>query len=161
MKANLTVATTIGLTTFSLIGSAASICSVFAACPQPAWVRPVALIAAGLFIIVAILLAITLWPVLRSNPRRVPLVRAIRDVGLIDIESRNEGDRHLPPEAVYTWANLHELVITGINAASSFRNHLGLIKQQLADKADVYFLICSEETPGLSKILRRLARVSP
>jgi|GEM_PF-4941319 len=140
------------LAALSLIGSAASVYSAWSMGEQPSWAHKAAIGFAALFVLLGALLVHFLWPVLRTNPRQVPLVTAVRRVGLIDVESRNEGDRHLPPEAIYTLPKLRELVISGINAASSFRNHMELIKGLLRRKADVYFLICSEETEGLHRI---------
>ena len=140
------------LAVISLIGSAASVYSAWGVGQQPIWAHRAAICFAVLFVVFAGLLVHFLWPVSRTNPRQVPLVTAVRRVGLIDIESRNEGDRHLPPEAIYALPNIVELVISGIDAASSFRNHMEQIKRLLRYRADVYFLICSEETTGLSRI---------
>ncbi len=152
MRRNLSVIIMVALTALYLLGTAASVYSAWVVGPQPPWAHRVAIGIAALIVLLGALLLPILWPVLRSNLRKVPLVTAIRHIGMVDIESRNEGDRHLPPEAVYTLPALRELVISGITSASSFRNHMSLIKRLLEDKADVYFLICSEQTVGLDKI---------
>ncbi len=137
---------------FGLLSGAASIYSAWVFGQQPFWARLAVVAAVILMLLLGGWILFALWPVLRSNPRRVTLVKAIRSVGLTDIESRNEGDRHLAPEALYTWPGLQEIVITGITAASSFQSHLGLIKRLLADKKDVYVLICREDTPSLDRL---------
>ncbi len=139
---------------FGLLSGAASIYSAWLVGPQPAWARPLTATAGLLLLMLAGTGLRALWPVLRTNPRGLTLVEAVRTTGLVDVESRNEGDRHLPPEALYRLPDLQELVITGISASSSFQNHLDLIKRLLADKKDVYFLVCSEDTPGLETISR-------
>src|SRR5436190_1159225 len=105
------------LAAISLIGSAASVYSAWSMGQQPSWAHKAAIGFAALFVLLGGVFVHLLWPVLRTNPRQVPLVTAVSRVGLIDLESRNEGDRHLPPEAIYTLPNLSELVISGINAA--------------------------------------------
>lgn len=152
MRPNLATLIRVAFTGFYLLGTAASIYSALVVGPQPSWARRVAFGVTVAVILLGALLLRFLWPVLRDNPRQVSLVTAIRRVGMIDVESRNEGDRHLPPEAIYMLPGLRELVISGISAASSFRNHMGLIRHLLEDKADIYFLVCSERTEGLNRI---------
>ncbi len=150
VKPNRFIVMTVSLAVFSVLGTTASIYS--AVIVGPAWVRIAAGLAAIVILSLLLLLFVVLWPALRTNARGVCLIRAVGEVGISDLESRNEGDRHLPPEALYSWPGLHELLISGITGASSLRNHLGLVKQQLAKKSDVYFLVCSECTRGLDKI---------
>jgi hypothetical protein len=90
----------------------------------------------------------------KKNLRGVMLSEAVETVGLTDIESRNEGGRHLPPETLYAWPGLKELAITGISAASSFQNHLALVKRLLANGAHVYFIVCREDTAGLDHMTK-------
>jgi hypothetical protein len=142
----------VGLAVFSAIGTMASIYSAWIAGQQPLWARLVGATAMAVLLVLVVLLLRIIAPVLRKNARHVNLVEAIRTVGMSDVESRDEGDRHLPPAAIYGWPGLREICITGITAASSFRSHLSSIKSVLANKADVYFIICSEETADTEKM---------
>jgi len=151
MKHSRALVITICLAVSSVLGTTASIYSVWVGL-QPTWARVVVGSATIFILLLVALLLHSLWPVLRTNARGVPLIIAVKNVGLIDLESRNEGDRHLPAEALYSSPSLQEIVITGITSASSFRNHSDLIKKRLAAKVDVYFLICSERTVGLDTI---------
>ena len=140
---------------FGLIAGVASIYSAWFIGSQPAWVRVVAVLALLLIAVLAGVGLRFLRPVLRKTLRGHPMVQDVRTSGLRGVETRNEGDRHLAPQAIYEQPTTREVVITGISAASTFNSHLEKIKVLLRNKVDVYVIAC-----GFQKLWRSFSRYS-
>lgn len=87
---------------------------------------------------------LVLSPVLAKNDRGVTVLDAIKTVGLIDVEIRNELYHALPPASFYKLAK-REIVITGASAYLTFQQDLAAIRLALADGIRVYVMIFHPE----------------
>jgi hypothetical protein len=79
---------------------------------------------------VATLCFVILRPVLVKNTRGVTMLNAITTLGLVDIENREHAERHVPHPAIYNFAE-REIVITGVTAHTTFKQHLDVIHNAL------------------------------
>src|SRR5260370_40677294 len=76
-----------------------------------------------LLVIVIGVCYLLLQPVVVKNMRGVRILEAVKNIGLVDIENRNETSRSLPPEKIYE-ASKQEIAITGITALGTFKGHI-------------------------------------
>ncbi len=86
-----------------------------------------------------------LQPVLVKNMRGVRILEAVKNIGLVDIENRNETSRSLPPEKIYE-ASKQEIAITGITALGTFKGHIRAIHRTLQSGKWLYVLLLDPRT---------------
>lgn len=107
------------------------------------------------FVVSAVLLVLVigicysiLRPVLVRNMRGVTILQAVRSVGIVDFENRDDLEHALPPAKIYEVAQ-REIAITGISAHRTFDQHISLIHQTLAAGKKLYVLILDWDSPDV------------
>lgn len=80
------------------------------------------------------------------------MLSAITTVGLVDVENREEAERHVPPTTFYNFAK-REIAMTGVTAHTTFKQHRNVFLNALREGKKIYILILhpdSEQIPALS-----------
>jgi predicted nucleotide-binding protein len=96
-------------------------------------------------------------PIYRRSRRGQTLVEAVTDVGLVDIENRNDRQHSLPPADFYQSAK-KELAITGISSARTFDEHVGVLEQLLKKGVRIKILILHPESTDIERLTSREGR---
>jgi hypothetical protein len=109
----------------------------------------VASIAIALFIFLFCLSI--LRPILGRNKRGVTLLGAITNVGLVDIENRDDGDHLLPPTEFYDAAK-QEIAIVAISAFHTFDHHLDCLHRALDKGIDVFVMLLHPDSLDIPQL---------
>ena len=97
---------------------------------------------------------LVLKPVLVKNKRGVTMLEAITNVGLVDIENRDDRLHLLPPTEFYELAR-NEIVITGVSAFRTFDQHSDILCQALDAGKELYVLILHPDSPDVERLTKR------
>ncbi len=136
---------------FSIISGMASLYSALWGNIQSLLNRIILGFSGMIILIIIVLISIMIRPILRTNRRNIRLIDAIKASRLVDIEIRDEGDKHLPPSSIYEDEKLKEVIITGINISSTLQNNMDKIVG-IIDQKKVYIIICDEKTIGIDEM---------
>lgn len=92
-----------------------------------------------------------------ANPRGITLSQALRDIGLVDMENRDDRQHLLPPEEFFAAAT-REIAITGISAYRTFDQDLDIIHEVLKKDRKIFVLILRPKCADVERFSRRERR---
>lgn len=101
--------------------------------------------------VIVIILVVCYWllrPVLLKNMRGVTMLEAVKSVGLVDIEKRDDEAHPLPPIKFYELAQ-HEIVISGVTAYRTFNQHISSLQEYLHSGKKLYVLLVDPDSEDI------------
>lgn len=87
----------------------------------------------------------------QKTPRGMNILQSIKEVGLIDLEDRNNTDRHLPPDSFLRQAK-SEISILGYTCHRTFECFSEIIQEKLDIGCKINILVCEPNSTASAEI---------